>query len=180
MKTNLLLSALILSITILSCTNSNTQTTGEKTDSTIIVKTDSIIYIPDTLKQETDTILSPAPSKNNLKQTKTTQTEPPPCTIPLVARFPEGDQAMRDFIDEHLQYPEAAKKANISGIVEVGFWVKSGGEITDVKVLRGIGYGCDEEAVRIVKLMPKWTPGRSGNRSMDSETAIQIHFILNN
>ncbi|MGQ0828393.1 MAG: energy transducer TonB [Bacteroidota bacterium] len=181
MKTYSFLSIITLGITVISCTNSNIATTGEKTDSTIIVKKDSIIPIPNTLTQKTGTI-SPqttftTTSKNNPEPTRTIQPEPP-CTMPLVPRFPEGDQAMRDFIEERMQYPEAARKANISGTVLIGVRVKITGELTDIKVLKGIGYGCDEEAVRIVKLMPKWVPGKSGNKSVEADTQIPVDFKM--
>jgi len=74
--------------------------------------------------------------------------------------FPGGYEGMLKFIHDKMHYPERAKELSIQGTVFVQFYVSITGRISNVKVLRGIGAGCDEEAVRIVKLMPKWLPAR--------------------
>ena len=73
--------------------------------------------------------------------------------------FPGGRDAMIKFLSENIKYPEEARKQGISGRVYVTFVVEADGEITDIKLLRGIGGGCDEEAMRVVSIMPKWEPG---------------------
>jgi len=83
---------------------------------------------------------------------------------------------MYAFINEKLKYPEEAKKNNISGSVIVSFTVLVSGELVDIKVQQGIGYGCDEEAVRIIKLMPKWKPGEKYNTPSDMFYSIAIDF----
>lgn len=99
-----------------------------------------------------------------------------PCSLPLVPEFVGGDQAMYDFINENLKYPEEAKKNNISGAVLISFTVLKSGEISEVKVQQGIGYGCDQEAERIVKIMPKWEPGKHMNEPIDIFYSIAIIF----
>ena len=92
--------------------------------------------------------------------------------------YPGGHEAMVKFLIENVKYPEAAKKKNVQGTVFVSFIVRSSGAITDVKVLRGIGSGCDEEAVRVVSLMPKWTPGQEKGKAVDVMFNLPIKFAL--
>jgi len=101
-----------------------------------------------------------------------------PYSLPLVPVFPGGNQAMLDFIAEKIQYPDAARKANISGTVLTEFRVKTTGELINIKVQKGIGYGCDEEAIRIVKLMPKFEPGKYLGKPIDMDFSIPVIFIL--
>jgi TonB family protein len=74
-------------------------------------------------------------------------------------QYPGGMDAMVAFLVKNMQYPEKAKKDTVTGVVYVNFIVETDGSISHVKITRGIGSGCDEEAVRVVSLMPKWKPG---------------------
>lgn len=92
--------------------------------------------------------------------------------------FPGGEAARKKFLSENIKYPPMAKEAGIQGRVFVTFVVEKDGSITDVKVLRGIGGGCDEEAVRVVKLMPKWQPGKQRNKAVRVQFNMPIDFKL--
>ncbi|MDD4599139.1 MAG: energy transducer TonB, partial [Lentimicrobiaceae bacterium] len=74
--------------------------------------------------------------------------------------FPGGDEARIRFLQENIKYPQMARESGIQGTVYVTFVVEKNGAVTDVRVLRGIGGGCDEEAVRVIKAMPRWNPGK--------------------
>lgn len=76
------------------------------------------------------------------------------------ADFPGGTKAMYKFIEANLRLPAQAQNAGISGRVFTIFTVEITGEITNVSILKGLGFGCDEEAVRLVESMPRWKPGR--------------------
>lgn len=67
--------------------------------------------------------------------------------------YPGGKEAMQQFIRETLKYPEEALKNKIEGKVYIAYQVNDNGEVVDAKVIKGIGYGCDEEAIRVVKLL---------------------------
>ena len=97
--------------------------------------------------------------------------ESPPC-------FPGGPQALYKYLSEHLSYPVMAREANIQGTVYLSFIVGKTGEITDVKVLRGIGGGCDEEAVRVVQSMPHWEPGKQRGVPVMVRFSLPVKFIL--
>ena len=71
-----------------------------------------------------------------------------------------------------------ATDAGISGVVYVTFVVGKDGKITDVKVLRGIGGGCDEEAIRVVKSMPPWKPGKQRGKAVTVQYNLPIRFTL--
>eukprot|EP01034_Spumella_vulgaris_P004926 gene4926-6286_t len=75
-------------------------------------------------------------------------------------KYPGGEQAMYDFLRKNIQYPERAKNIGIEGTVYIQFIVDEYGKIRFAKIARGIGGGCDEEALRVVNLMPRWEPAR--------------------
>lgn len=97
--------------------------------------------------------------------------ESPPC-------FPGGPAALYQYLSESLSYPTMAKEANIQGTVYLSFIVGKKGEITDIQVLRGIGGGCDEEAVRVVKSMPSWEPGKQRGVPVMVKFSLPVKFIL--
>ena len=86
--------------------------------------------------------------------------------------FPGGMQEMMKFISENRKYPAEAKAKDIHGKIIVAFVVERDGSLSDVKIRRGIGYGCDEEAIRVIKSMPKWTPGKKNGK------AVRVSFML--
>ena len=81
-------------------------------------------------------------------------------------QFPDGEKALYRFLSENIHYPQAAARANVSGKVYVKFVVESDGSIGNVEIIKGIGFGCDEEAERVIKLMPKWTPGKQTGKAV--------------
>lgn len=92
--------------------------------------------------------------------------------------YPGGDEARIKFLIENIVYPQIAKEANIYGIVYISFIVEKDGSISNVKVLRGIGGGCDEEAIRVVKMMPKWKAGIQNGVPKRAQMYMPISFIL--
>ena len=96
----------------------------------------------------------------------------------VMPQFPGGDQAMMDFVAKNVQYPQEAKDKEISGRVLVSFVIEKDGSITDVKVVKGIGGGCDEEAVRVVKAMPKWKPGKDKGKPVRVSYTMPFTFKL--
>jgi protein TonB len=92
--------------------------------------------------------------------------------------YPGGDEARLTYLRDNIKYPEMAKESGIQGTVYVTFVVEKDGSISNVKVLRGIGGGCDEEAVRVIKNMPKWKPGKQRGRPVRAQFNMPIRFIL--
>ena len=94
------------------------------------------------------------------------------------AEFPGGPRAFETFLQKNLRYPSAALRENVRGKVYVQFVVNTDGTIQDVQVLKSVGFGCDEEAVRIIKSVPRWTPGKQSGRAVRSRFTQPIYFIL--
>ncbi len=92
--------------------------------------------------------------------------------------FPGGEEEMFKYLGKNIKYPPMAKDAGIQGIVYVTFVVMENGDIDQVKVLRGIGGGCDEEAIRVVKNMPSWKPGKQRGKSVRVQFNLPIRFTL--
>ncbi len=94
-------------------------------------------------------------------------------------QFPGGEKAMMEYVAKNVKYPQEAKDKEIQGRVFVGFIVEKDGSVNEVKVLRSIGGGCDEEAVRVVKAMPKWKPGKQKGEPVRVSYMLPINFKLN-
>ena len=89
-----------------------------------------------------------------------------------------SQQKLLEFIYSNIKYPQLAKETRIEGVVVVQFVVEKDGSITDVKVVRDIGGGCGEEAMRVVKMMPKWIPGKQRGRPVRVLFNLPIRFQL--
>ena len=92
--------------------------------------------------------------------------------------FPGGVEELYKYLGANIKYPEQAKDDNIQGRVFVNFVVEKDGEITNVKILRGIGGGCDEEAIRVVSSMPKWKPGTQRGKNVRVAYNLPIKYSL--
>ena len=92
--------------------------------------------------------------------------------------FPGGEQAMFDFVANNVVYPQEARDKEIEGRVFVRFIIEKDGSVSDVKVAKGIGGGCDEEAVRVVKAMPKWKPGKQDGKPVRVNFTMPFFFKL--
>jgi len=92
--------------------------------------------------------------------------------------YPGGDEMRIKFLQENIKYPQAARESSLSGLVYITFIIETDGTITDIRVLRGIGGGCDEEAVRVIKLMPKWTPGKQRGKPVRVQYSMPVLFKL--
>ena len=92
--------------------------------------------------------------------------------------FPGGDEARIRFLTNNISYPQEARDAGISGTVYITFVVERDGSTSDVRVLRGIGGGCDEEAVRVIKMMPEWSPGKQRGKPVRVQFNMPIKFSL--
>lgn len=87
-----------------------------------------------------------------------------------------GINAFTEFISKNMVYPAMARRMDIQGKVFVEFIVERDGTITNVKTLKGIGAGCDEEAVRVVSIAPKWNPGKQRGRAVRQKMVLPINF----
>ena len=93
-------------------------------------------------------------------------------------QYPGGEKVMMEYVAKNVKYPQEAKDKEIQGRVFVSFVVEKDGSVSTVKVLRGIGGGCDEEAVRVVSSMPKWKPGIKDGKPVRVSYMMPLNFKL--
>jgi Ca-activated chloride channel family protein len=96
--------------------------------------------------------------------------------VETMPSFPGGQKALENYLKINLKYPEAAKNGGIKGTVFVSFVVERDGSLSDIRVLRGIGSGCDEEVIRLVKNMPKWKPGKQRGKAVRVSMNLPVTF----
>ncbi len=94
------------------------------------------------------------------------------------AEFPGGPRAFGQFLQRNLRYPSAAQRANVGGKVYIQFVVNTDGTIQNVQVLKSVGFGCDEEAMRVIQSVPRWVPGKQDGRPVRSRFTQPITFVL--
>ena len=92
--------------------------------------------------------------------------------------FPGGEKALLEYVFKNIKYPQIARETGIQGRVFVGFVVEPDGSVSNVKILRGIGGGCDEEAMRVIKSLPKWKPGKQRGKAVRVSYQIPVVFKL--
>lgn len=98
--------------------------------------------------------------------------------IEQMPEFPGGNGEVIAFLQRHLVYPEAARREQIEGRVYVRFVVDSTGQVQRPELKKGLGSGCDDEALRVVKLLPRFTPGRQDGRAVATYFTVPVAFKL--
>jgi len=93
--------------------------------------------------------------------------------------YPGGNEALISFMSNNIVYPEIAKRAGVKGKVLISFIVERDGSLSEIKIIKGIGAGCDEEAVRVLKLAGKWMPGKQNGNAVRVNMVIPVVFTLN-
>jgi protein TonB len=102
-------------------------------------------------------------------------------TLDGIETFPEfagGHSAFVKFLTRNLRYPEAAVERGIQGKVLVSFIIEKDGQLSNIKIIRGIGHGCDEEAARVLGKSPKWKPGIQNNQKVRVAYTLPINFSM--
>ncbi len=92
--------------------------------------------------------------------------------------FPGGMEALYKYLAQNIKYPQLARENGITGKVYVTFVVEKDGSIANPKILRDIGGGCGAEAIRVVKAMPKWSPGKQRGKAVRVQFNLPVNFNL--
>lgn len=92
--------------------------------------------------------------------------------------FPGGNRALAKYLGDNVKYPEVAAETGVKGKVIVSFVVNKDGSICDVKILRGVDPALDQEAIRLVSNMPRWKPGKQGDRTVRVSYRVPINFQI--
>jgi len=90
--------------------------------------------------------------------------------------FPGGVQAMYNWLSKQVKYPKFAAESNVEGTVWVSFIINKQGEVSDINILRSVGYGCDEQVIDAVSKMPKWSPGMQGGQEVNVRYKMPFTF----
>ncbi len=99
------------------------------------------------------------------------------CTNPdIKPLYPGGNAALAKFLKANIKYPAEADSADYTGTVCVSFIIEKTGGLTNLEIIEGIGYGCDAEALRIVRKMPKWLAGSKGGKPVRVPYKLYIKF----
>jgi TonB family protein len=98
--------------------------------------------------------------------------------VQVQPEFPGGADSLQSFLKANLVYPDSAKYKRIQGRVYIGFLVDRKGRIKDAKLLSGVNKWLDDEALRVVNIMPQWTPGTAGGSAVDVQYILPIDFIV--
>jgi periplasmic protein TonB len=98
--------------------------------------------------------------------------------VEVMPQFPGGQTELLKYFANNIKYPSIAKENNITGKVVLQFVINPDGSTSDVRVVRGIGGGCDEEAVRVANSMPNWIPGQQNGQKVKVKYTIPVSFKL--
>lgn len=130
-------------------------------------------------------VIAPARANAQDKREKTTQTRKDTATDDKVYEvceqmpiFEGGDAALLKYLRENLKYPDKTKDRGVQGRLVIGFIVEKDGSLTDVKVLRPVDIDLDAEALRVIKGMPKWIPGRQNGKRVRVRYLLPVHICL--
>ena len=94
----------------------------------------------------------------------------------VMPQFPGGEKAMMEFIATNLKYPQQAVKDDVQGMVLVDFVINTEGKATDPKIVRSLSPECDAEVIRVVSLMPAWTPGQQDGETVNVKYTLPVMF----
>lgn len=98
--------------------------------------------------------------------------------VEQMPEFPGGEDALQAYLSKNIKYPKQANEQGIHGRVVLNFVVNENGEISDIVRVRGIGYGCDEEAMRVIKSMPPWKAGKQNGKAVKVAFSLPVTFEL--
>lgn len=138
----------------------------------------SIYLTPKETKAQTEKSDTAAP-QTKVKQHTTTKKDSIFPVVEKMPGFPGGDAELYSYLNKNIKYPDKAKLEGIQGRVFVTFIVEKDGSVTNARILRGIGGGCDEEALRVIESMPNWTPGTQDGKPERVSFNLPIKFMLN-
>lgn len=166
MKRNsiLILAVIILSLFV-ACQPTTTENDSYSTDSQTLDATE--------IQEETTLTPTETVSENIEKNTETVFT-----VVEESAMFPGGQDELIKYLALNIKYPKQARVRGVEGLVSVSFVVEKDGSLTDIKLLRDIGSGCGQEALRVVKEMPKWKPAKLKGEIVRMQFNLPVKFTL--
>jgi len=200
-----LFGAAVILCTAFSCTNNDTNEASTLTDTaatvdhTAVIPTDTMISGPaDTTATSMNKTVAakPNPAKKGMKGKVTLAPTPPPAPVTAETRmeadasgvyanvetsasYAGGNDAMQKYFNSNLEYPAQATNEGVEGTVMLSFIVDEKGKIRSPQVVGGnLGYGLDEEAVRVINSMPRWSPAKVKGQPVKTRLTLPVRFVL--
>ena len=127
---------------------------------------------------EVDLDVLPEFIPDNVEPTSPPEEKPPFIIVEKMPEFVGGDVERKKYLKKNIKYPTMDRIAKIEGTVYFKFLVNKKGEIKNVKIIRGVNQSIDKEAMRVVKAMPNWSPGKQRGRAVNVSLTMQIKFEL--
>ncbi len=166
MKRNSILILAVITLSLfVACQPTTTENDSDSTDSQTLEATE--------IQEETTLTPTETVSENIEKNTETVFT-----VVEESAMFPGGQDELIKYLALNIQYPKQARVRGVEGLVYVSFVVEKDGSLTDIKLLRDIGSGCGQEALRVVKEMPKWRPAKLKGETVRMQFNLPVKFTL--
>ncbi len=190
--------AAILCITAFSCTSNDTDSSATTTDSsasTSVTDTPMMSKTTDTAStaMKMTGTAKPNPAKKGMKG-KVTISQAPPMSpeakmeadasgiysnVEIIPSFPGGNKGLQKYFDNNLKYPEEAGNDGVEGTVTLSFVVDENGKLSAPQIVgERVGYGLDEEALRVVSTMPTWNPGKLKGKNVKTRFTLPVRFVL--
>jgi protein TonB len=142
------------------------------------------VEVPQDVKEDSTFVLDPEKVRK-IEQMAVVVVAPEPEEGPDIVSFPEesaspkgGFESFYKYVGERIKYPAQARRMGIEGRVFVEFIINKDGSFSDVRVVKGIGAGCDEEAARIIQAAPNWNPGKQRGKPVRQRYTLPIIFRL--
>ena len=166
--------ALLVTIFLSACNDSTNSSKSDKSE--VATKDTATTTVTKTKKRgKVSASMAAGDSKEKVKKDK----DGVYTTPEVMPAYPGNNDALANYINTNLQYPEQAIDNNVEGTVHVQFVVDKNGNVSDVKTIGNkLGYGLDEEAVTVVSKLPKWTPGKVNGKNVNTRVTIPITYKL--
>lgn len=143
-----------------------------------VVKEEDLIedLMPNIDTESTEETVIPEPEDIYIKPEEVEETF---IVVEHMPTYPAGLNAFYKFIGKKMKYPPRARSLGVQGKVIISFVINKEGKMTEIQILRGLGAGCDEEAIRVLKKVPHWNPGKQRGKAVKVQMVIPITFKLN-
>ena len=162
--------------------NKTPQQTGSGTYDTIMMGSEKVILLKNLAGDSTALIpipiSPPLPLRQALALDLSNSKDPVFTSVETLPEFPGGEEARSKYLNKNLKYPEEAKKKGLEGEVFVSFLVGKDGSISNPVIIKSIGNGFDEEAMKVINEMPKWKPGIQNGKPVRVRLNMPIYFKL--
>jgi protein TonB len=143
-----------------------------------IISMDSLNLIQLPYNPNNDTIGFKDLDKNDKDKKIIIEKQKPFIFVEKMPEYPGGESEMMSFLNKNIVYPQDAREMNVQGTVYATFVVNADGSVSNIQILRGVFASCDKEALRVIKMMPNWKPGKQNGVAVPVQLNLPIAYVL--